>query len=102
MSWFIKTERFTSETMNLSAEKRQHYINKHRAWIISLCESGVKISSGYLVNEHGFPGGGGLLMVQAKSFKAAQSLIEQDPMIIAGLVNWELHQWKPVAGKLQS
>ena len=46
-------------------------------------------------------GGGGVLILEAKSFKEAQYIVEQDPMIINRLVNWELHEWIPVSGELK-
>ena len=102
MPWFIKTERFTSSTMNLSKEERKQYLDKHRSWVIGLKSSGTNISSGYLVDERKSPGGGGLLILEAKSFTEAKSLIEKDPVIIAGLVTWTLQEWVPVIGELIS
>ena len=102
MPWYIKTEKFNSKTINLSAEKRRQYLQDHRSWVMNLRKSGAKVSSGYLVNEQRSPGGGGLLFLQAKSYKDAQSLIKKDPMIIADLVNWELQEWIPVEGELMN
>ncbi len=99
MAWFIKTERFTSETMSLSQEKRQYHINQHCSWVIHLNKLGIKVVSGYLVDKLGRPGGGGLLILEAESFNEARCLIEKDPMIISGLVNWELQEWKKVHGE---
>tara|TARA_Y100001968_G_scaffold292981_1_gene298640 strand:+ start:5929 stop:6264 length:336 start_codon:yes stop_codon:yes gene_type:complete len=98
MPWFIKTESFTQETLQLLPEERQEFIKKHKQWVISLKNLGQKVSSGYLVNEKKIPGGGGLLIVEAKSFAEAKLLIEKDPMIVYGLVNWKLHQWMPTVG----
>ena len=100
MPWFIKTERFTQETLNLSQKERKKYIDKHYSWVISLKEKGTKVSSGYLINEKKLAGGGGLLVLEAKSFKEAKSIVEQDPMISYGLVTWDLHEWVPIVGKL--
>ena len=99
MPWFIKTESFTSKTMSLSPEMRQEYIDRHRSWVINLHKSGIQVVSGYLVNKQGLPGGGGLLIIQANTFNEAESLIRCDPMIIANLVKWELHEWKKVYGQ---
>ncbi len=100
MTWFIKTERFTSETLSLSPEIRQQYINKHRLWVINLNNSGMKVVSGYLVNSKGLPGRGGLLIIEASSFNEAKYLIKKDPIILANLVEWELHEWRKVCGEL--
>ncbi|WP_320666904.1 YciI family protein [Prochlorococcus sp. MIT 1307] len=100
MPLFIKTEKFTSETMQLLPSQREHYLNEHRSWVSSLNQSDKKVSSGYLVNEEKLPGGGGLMVIKAKSFAEAKSLIQQDPIIVAGLVNWNLQEWIPVVGML--
>ena len=99
MPWFIKTESFTKETLKLLPAKRQEILLKHKDWVKSLKDLGGKITSGYLVNENKIPGGGGLLIVEAESFSEAKFLIEQDPMIVYGLVNWELHEWIPIFGE---
>ena len=77
MRMFIKTERFTSKTINLSHEKRQNHINKHKSWVMGLNKSGVKMISGYLVDKQGLPGGGGLLIIEAKSFNDAENVIKK-------------------------
>ena len=46
------------------------------------------------------PGGGGLFVLKADSFEAARRLVEQDPMIVEGLVDWNLQEWIPVCGEL--
>ena len=67
---------------------------------MKLKQSGHQVASGYLVNKQGLPGGGGLLILQSKNYEAAKSVIEEDPMIIAGLVSWSLKEWIPVSGNL--
>ncbi len=99
MPWFIKTEVFSSETLTLSPKKRKLYINMHKEWVLKLKNNGINISSGFLVNSEGIPGGGGLLILQADSFQSAKAIIETDPMILAGLVSWELQEWIPVIGE---
>ncbi len=100
MPWFIKTERFKETTLNLSPNHRKAFIAKHREWALKLSESGVKISSGYLVDSTHAPGGGGLLIIEAFSYEEARSIVEKDPMIISDLVTWTLQEWIPVYGHL--
>ena len=102
MPWFIKTERFTAQTLTLSPEQRQTYLAAHHEWIKALRSEGFKVSSGFLVDAEQRPGGGGLLVLQADSFEAAKRLVEQDPMIVEGLVKWDLQQWIPVCGELMA
>ena len=102
MPLFIKTERFTAEAVKLSKEKRQQYINEHCSWVAKLNKSGVKVCSGYLANEKGVAGGGGMLVIEAKSFVEAQSFVKKDPMIISNLVHWNIQEWIPVVGILMN
>ena len=39
------------------------------------------------------PGGGGLLILEAKDYLAAKKIIESDPMIQHDLVIWDLQEW---------
>ena len=102
MPWFIKTEKFTAQTLAFLPEQRQTYLAAHHEWIKALRSAGVKVSSGFLVDAEQRPGGGGLLVLQADSFEAAKRLVEQDPMIVEGLVKWDLQQWIPVCGELMA
>ena len=44
------------------------------------------------------PGGGGLLIFEASSYADALAWVQNDPMIIAGLVDWQVQEWIPVSG----
>jgi hypothetical protein len=61
---------------------------------------GVHLSSGYLADGAGQPGGGGLLLLEADSYAAAEALIREDPMVRGGDVAWSLHQWIEAVGDL--
>jgi len=52
------------------------------------------------VDGAGQPGGGGLLVLQAESYAAAEALIAKDPMLLSGGVHWRLEQWRPSVGDL--
>ena len=95
MAWFIKTERFRRSYSELKP-----YLNAHRAWVSELRQQGVEVSSGYLVDADGNPGGGGLLLLEAADHAAAEALVLQDPMISSGSVDWQLQGWKPAVGNL--
>ncbi len=98
MPLFIKTEKFTQKTINMLDKERIIFLNEHTQWVHKLYRDGIKIFSGYLTNKNGKPGGGGLLIIEARDFKEAKYLILQDPMIKNNLVNWELNQLIPVSG----
>lgn len=95
MPWFIKRETFRLP----HAELRPH-LAAHRAWVAELRERGVRISSGYLVDGEGKPGGGGLLLLEAEDYSQAEALIRQDPMVLGGGVDWTLQQWIGAVGDL--
>lgn len=95
MPWFIKTEIF-----RLPREKVIPHLAAHRRWVDGLRRRGVRISSGYLVDAQGRPGGGGLLLLEAADHSAAEALIRQDPMIVSGSVDWHLQGWIPSVGDL--
>ncbi len=98
MSLFIKTEHFTLKTKRLDSNKRKGYLLEHISWVNTLKSSGRKICSGYLVNDQCEPGGGGLLILEAKDYKEAKVIILSDPMIKNNLVTWDLKEWLPIQG----
>jgi uncharacterized protein YciI len=93
--WFIKQETFLRPYSAM-----QPHLAAHRAWVAQLRAAGVVISSGYLVDGQGQPGGGGLLVLQAADHAAAERLIRRDPMVCSGGVAWRLERWVPVVGDL--
>jgi len=95
MPWFIKQETF----LRPYAELRET-LQAHRQWVGQRRLEGMRISSGYLVDGEGRPGGGGLLLLEAADFASAEALIRQDPMVASGGVRWSLHRWVAAAGDL--
>ena len=93
MRCFIKTEKFTEDTLNLPKEERRGFLLKHKEWIGELKLKGIKASSGYLVNKDNKPGGGGLLILYTNSYEEAIKIVREDPMIKNNLVTWELNEW---------
>ncbi|MFM6129133.1 MAG: YciI family protein [Sphaerospermopsis kisseleviana] len=96
MPWFLKRETF----LRPYTELRPH-LQAHRAWVQAQRQRGLSLSSGYLVDGEGKPGGGGVLLLEAEDFASAEALIHQDPMVISGLVDWSLHQWISAVGELE-
>jgi uncharacterized protein YciI len=90
MPWFVKTE-----TFRVPHEEARPHIRAHRAWVEQLRSEGVTIRSGYLVDKQGRPGGGGLLLLEAADYTAAEAIVREDPMIRSGCVEWQLHGWMP-------
>ena len=77
-------------------------IAEHHSWVKRLRSEGVAISSGYLVDGEGTPGGGGLLLLQAADYSSAEALILKDPMVRSGQVDWQLNQWVAAVGQLNA
>jgi uncharacterized protein YciI len=95
MPWFVKQETFLRP---YSAMKP--HLEAHRRWVEQLRADGVVISSGYLVDGEGRPGGGGLLQLQAANYAEAEALVLEDPMVRSGGVEWRLQEWRPSVGDL--
>tara|TARA_B100000965_G_scaffold255926_1_gene215560 strand:- start:33 stop:359 length:327 start_codon:yes stop_codon:yes gene_type:complete len=98
MPIFIKTEKFKDKTSELSNSERQEFLFLHKEWVKNITNSGHNILSGYLINEKKMPGGGGLLILEAKDYLTAKKIIENDPMIKHNLVNWDLQEWVSIDG----
>ena len=98
MAWFVKTETFTAVAAAMPVEQRRITLEAHRHWVVQEAAAGRRLRSGYLVDGERRPGGGGLLMFEASSYAEALAWVENDPMIRAGLVDWQLQEWIPVSG----
>tara|TARA_Y100001968_G_C19062278_1_gene574337 strand:- start:23 stop:349 length:327 start_codon:yes stop_codon:yes gene_type:complete len=98
MPIFIKTEKFKDKTFSLSNSERKIFLSMHKEWVENISQSGHYIHSGYLINKKKIPGGGGLLIIEAKDYLTAKRIIEEDPMIKNELVTWELQEWIPING----
>ena len=96
MPIFIKTERFKDQTLELSKSERKKFLFMHKQWVIDIANSGHYIRSGYLINGEKMPGGGGLLILEAKDYLTAKKIIKNDPMIKNELVVWNLQEWIPI------
>ena len=96
MPIFIKTEKFKEKTLQLSNIERRKFILMHQDWVEKISQLGHYIHSGYLINEKKIPGGGGLLIIEAKDYLTAKKIIQDDPMIKNKLVIWELQEWIPI------
>ena len=92
MPIFVKTEIIKREFINNQNLKKE-LVDKHKLWIKKLKKAGVIIKSGFLVNELKKPGAGGMLIIEAKTYKDALEIIKNDPMIKNKIVDWKLNEW---------
>ena len=98
MPIFIKTEKFKDKTLELSNIERKKFLLMHKEWVKNIINSGHYMHSGYLINEEKRPGGGGLLIFEAKDYLTAKKMIGNDPMIKHELVIWDLQEWVSIDG----
>ena len=98
MPIFIKTEKFKDKTLELSNIERKKFLLIHKEWVKDITKLGHYIHSGYLINGKKMPGGGGLLILEAKDYLTAKKIIENDPMIKNNLVIWDLQEWISING----
>ena len=92
MPIFVKTEFIKNEFMGGKKSKNK-FIKQHINWVKNLKESGFNIKSGFLVDEIKKPGAGGLLIIEAKTYKDALKIVKNDPMIKNKIVEWNLSEW---------
>ncbi len=92
MPIFVKTEIIKKEFIS-NIQLKKKFIDKHKLWIKDLKKAGVKIKSGFLVNEIKEPGAGGLLIIEVKTYKDALNIVKKDPMIKNKIVDWKLNEW---------
>ena len=98
MPIFIKTEKFKKETLELPKSERNNFLLMHKEWVRKLTTSGYYMHSGYLIDQNKEPGGGGLLIFEAKDYLTATNIIKNDPMIKNELVIWDLQEWISIDG----
>ena len=98
MPIFVKTEMIKKEFISNKKLKKK-FVDKHILWIKELKKTGVKVKSGYLVDEIKEPGAGGLLTIEVKTYKDALKIVKEDPMIKNKIVDWELSEWIDISSE---
>ncbi|MBD2576718.1 YciI family protein [Oscillatoria sp. FACHB-1406] len=90
MPWFVKIEKGIVDKNTFD-----RYVPAHRDYVRSLIAKGYRAKSGYWAEY-----GGGMLLFAAASMEEAKAIVEADPLIANGCVNYELHEWRIVVGDL--
>jgi len=83
MPWFVKIERGIIE----KAAFDQH-VPAHVDYVKKLIAEGHQARTGYWQER-----GGGMLVFQAASKAEAEAIVQADPLIKHGCVEYELHEW---------
>ncbi|MEO0538975.1 MAG: YciI family protein [Cyanobacteria bacterium P01_A01_bin.123] len=83
MPWFVKIEKGIVKKTTFD-----HYVPAHMAYVKALITEGHQAKTGYWADK-----GGGMLLFQADSLDTAKAIVERDPLIQNGCVDYELHEW---------
>ena len=67
------------------------HLDDHLAWLRTLEVEGSLVLSGPMPDE---PPGTGLTVVRAPDADAARAIVEQDPLVIAGLRTVRVYRWR--------
>ena len=95
MPIFLKTERIKKKFL-VNTQLTKEIIKKHVIWVKQLKQEGINIKSGFLIDQFKKPGGGGVLILECKTYKDAEKIIKNDPMIKNQIVTWKLFEWNDV------
>ncbi|NEQ42617.1 MAG: hypothetical protein F6K00_03260 [Leptolyngbya sp. SIOISBB] len=83
MPWFVKIERGIIQKAEFD-----RYVPAHVAYVKDLIDQGHQARTGYWAER-----GGGMLLFQAASLAEAEAIVQADPLIQSGCVEYELHEW---------
>ncbi|NJL85542.1 MAG: hypothetical protein HC886_05525 [Leptolyngbyaceae cyanobacterium SM1_1_3] len=83
MPWFVKIEKGIVNKVIFDQS-----VPAHVEYVRKLINQGHEARSGYWSER-----GGGMLLFQADSLEQAIDIVQQDPLIANGCVEYELHQW---------
>ncbi|MEM7771566.1 MAG: YciI family protein [Cyanobacteria bacterium P01_E01_bin.6] len=86
MPWFVKIEKGVVEKAIFD-----QYVPEHKAFVQTLIKQGHEAKTGYWAER-----GGGMLLFKASNLTEAEAIVADDPLVKAGCVNFELHEWKIV------
>ncbi|MGI0491353.1 YciI family protein [Alkalinema pantanalense CENA528] len=86
MAWFVKIEEGIVDKQTFD-----QYVPAHKAFVEDLIAQGHHARTGYWAQR-----GGGMMVFEAESMEQAKAIVEQDPLIMNGCVNYKLYEWKVV------
>ena len=83
MVWFVKIEHGI-----VNKSTFDQFVPAHVDYVKDLVAKGHQAKTGYWAER-----GGGMLLFQAASLAAAEAIVQADPLIENGCVDYELHEW---------
>ncbi|MEM9568120.1 MAG: YciI family protein [Cyanobacteria bacterium P01_E01_bin.34] len=86
MPWFVKIECGIVDKSRFDL-----HVPAHLAYVRDLVAQGHKAQTGYWQESEG-----GMLLFKAETWAEAEAIVSADPLIVAGCVDYELHQWVKV------
>lgn len=86
MPWFVKIE----EGIVNKSTFDQH-VSAHKAYVRELIAKGHRARSGYWAAR-----GGGMMLFEAASLDEAKTIVDRDPLVQNGCVNYQLYEWRIV------
>lgn len=99
LKWYVKTETFVKSK---SFAEIKPYLKEHKEWVDNLRRKGkYPMTSGYRVDDDDKPGGGGLMLFQAHDYNSALKLVQKDPLVANGCVDWQLNRWIAQVGDIK-
>ncbi|MDJ0702429.1 MAG: YciI family protein [Leptolyngbyaceae cyanobacterium MO_188.B28] len=87
MPWFVKIERGIVDKTTFDQQ-----VPAHTQYVRKLIANGHQARTGYWADF-----GGGMLLFQANSLAEATAIVQADPLVKNGCVEYELHEWRIVA-----
>lgn len=86
MALFVKIERGVVDKATFD-----RHVPAHLAYVKALNSDGHKARSGYWGEK-----GGGMMLFEAASLEEARRIVQADPLVVNGCVEYELHEWRVV------
>ncbi|MGF1672847.1 MAG: YciI family protein [Rivularia sp. (in: cyanobacteria)] len=86
MPWFVKIEEGKVDKSIFD-----QYVPAHKDYVKELKNKGHQAKTGYWAQF-----GGGMLLFEAASMDEAQAIVDRDPLVENGCVNYKLYEWRIV------
>ncbi len=83
MPWFVKIERGVVDKADFD-----RHVPAHIVYVKELIAQGHEARTGYWAER-----GGGMLVFRATSWEEATAIVQADPLVQNGCVEYELHEW---------
>lgn len=83
-----------TEPVAMWPEEMHPFLEEHKAWLRSLEASGALFLGGPFLDDNFRYSGAGLMVLRARSFAEARSLVDADPFHANGIRKYRLVPWQ--------